>query len=681
MRLLLAGLPVSLFLAAPAASAEITVTTRADLVADDGRCSLREAVTAANTNSASGGCAAGELATDVIRLGDGHYSLSRAGARENANATGDLDLMDNGVVALRGTGRDRTVVSAEELDRVIDVLAGASVTIADLAITGGVAPDGAPGAAGTNPGGAGENGGGIRSAGKLELRDVAVRGNRAGRGGPGGNGDITFPGGPGGFGGEGGGIYSSDILSVIRTRVADNRAGAGGRGGSAFVGANAERPGGAGGGIAATGPTTVTDSAIESNRAGTGGDGGAGVGVVFGGHAASGGRGGGIAVGSGSITGSTVTGNSSGAGGRGGDGIQRGGDGGAGGDGGGVHATGVLTVTGTLFAGNATGDGGGGGNPGAVPMTVTGKGGPGGSGAGLVGADVVVASSTFVAGTVGAGGPGGTPAGLDGFPGTTTAVRAVGTVTLARTIVAGSCDGTVNDGGGNLGTDPTCQVPVANPLLEASGMPGAGSPAIDAAASCPTVDLAGTARPQGAACDVGALEVPAPAASVGRSGLDFGSVTVGGAVARSVDVGNPGLPGLPLAIGVSGDPAFTLAGHTCGAVLAGGAGCAITVRFAPAAAGSPAGTLRIGGEALALTGTGVAPAAPQATKRCVVPRLKGKTVKSARRALRNANCKLGKVTRRGRGRKGRVRSFSPRAGTSLPTGATVRLVLNRRPRR
>ena len=228
----------------------------------------------------------------------------------------------------------------------------------------------------------------------------------------------------------------------------------------------------------------------------------------------------------------------------------------------------------------------------------------------------------------------------------------MGTVTLARTIATGSCDGTVGDGGGNLGTDPTCQVTLANPLVNASGMPGAGSPAIDAATSCPAADLAGTARPQGAACDIGALEAPAAATAVTRTGLDFGSVTVGGAATRSVSVSNPGLPGLPLAIGVAGDPAFSLAGHTCGAVLAGGAGCAVTVRFAPVATGSPAGTLRIGGDVLALSGTGVAPAtAPQATARCVVPRLKGKTVAGARRALRQANCKLGKVTRRGRGRR------------------------------
>jgi CSLREA domain-containing protein len=71
MRLLLAGL-LTLVLAAPASAADITVTTRTDTVAADGRCSLREAVTAANTNAATGGCTAGGVEGDVIVLADGH---------------------------------------------------------------------------------------------------------------------------------------------------------------------------------------------------------------------------------------------------------------------------------------------------------------------------------------------------------------------------------------------------------------------------------------------------------------------------------------------------------------------------------------------------------------------------------------------------------------------------------
>ncbi|HMY72777.1 MAG TPA: CSLREA domain-containing protein, partial [Blastocatellia bacterium] len=50
----------------PTASGVITVNTTADAVAADGLCSLREAITAANTNSAFGGCAAGTAGLDNI---------------------------------------------------------------------------------------------------------------------------------------------------------------------------------------------------------------------------------------------------------------------------------------------------------------------------------------------------------------------------------------------------------------------------------------------------------------------------------------------------------------------------------------------------------------------------------------------------------------------------------------
>jgi CSLREA domain-containing protein len=689
MRLLLAGL-LTLILAGPASAADITVTTRLDTVADDGRCSLREAVTAANTNAATGGCPAGTLAMDVLVLGEGHYLLSRAGAREDGNATGDLDLFDGGPVTLRGIGRDRTVVSAEGLDRVLDVLID-DVTIADLAITGGAAPDGTDGAPGTNPGQPGHSGGGVRSLGRLEIRDAAVRGNRAGSGGAGGNGTGSVLGGSGGRGGEGGGIHSTATLTLTRTRVMHNRAGDSGRAGNgAIVGAAAEQPGGDGGGIAAFGITTVAGSVIEGNRAGAGGDGGdAG---TAGGNGAVGGDGGGILViAPAEIVNSTIAGNAAGPGGRGGSAVSNGGNGGRGGHGAGVYATGQVAVRGVLFSGNTTGEGGGGGN-GAALGGNAGDGGAGGNGAGLMGftgADVEVESSTFAGGVTGAGGPSGLgPLANAGPAGSGSAAYGVGIVSLARTIVSGTCAGAIDDGGGNLGTDFSCPVTVASLLLDANGMPGPGSHAIDASTSCPSTDLAGTARPQGVGCDVGALEVPAAPLAVARTGVEFGSVTAGGTATRSVDVSNPGLPALPLAISVSGDPAFTLDGHTCGAALAGGSDCSVTVRFAPTATGARTGTLQIGNEVVNLGGTGVAPPTdppgggapqvPQETARCLVPRLKGKTLVAAARALQNANCKLGKVTRRGRGRPGRVRSFSRKAGTSLPAGTAVRLVLNRR---
>lgn len=66
-----------------APTATITVNTTADTVADDGKCSLREAITAANTNVAVGGCPAGAVGNafsgDKIEFaipGDGPHTIA-----------------------------------------------------------------------------------------------------------------------------------------------------------------------------------------------------------------------------------------------------------------------------------------------------------------------------------------------------------------------------------------------------------------------------------------------------------------------------------------------------------------------------------------------------------------------------------------------------------------------------
>ena len=70
-------------------------------------------------------------------------------------------------------------------------------------------------------------------------------------------------------------------------------------------------------------------------------------------------------------------------------------------------------------------------------------------------------------------------------------------------------------------------------------------------------------------------------------------------------------------------------------------------------------------------------AAPPA--RCVVPKLKGKTLRQAKQLLRAARCALGRVTRRAaRRRPGRVIAQSPRPGARRPAGTKVALVLARR---
>ena len=64
---------------------------------------------------------------------------------------------------------------------------------------------------------------------------------------------------------------------------------------------------------------------------------------------------------------------------------------------------------------------------------------------------------------------------------------------------------------------------------------------------------------------------------------------------------------------------------------------------------------------------------------CVVPRLLGKPLAAAERATRAAHCSVGKVSKRkgNRSSRGKVVSESPRAGSRLPAGAKIRLVVGR----
>ncbi len=74
---------------------------------------------------------------------------------------------------------------------------------------------------------------------------------------------------------------------------------------------------------------------------------------------------------------------------------------------------------------------------------------------------------------------------------------------------------------------------------------------------------------------------------------------------------------------------------------------------------------------------------PAPTRACVVPKLKGKTLKAARKALRRAGCAAGKVTKRysRKVRRGRVMAHRPAVRSRRPAGSKVSLVVSKGPRR
>ncbi|GEM_PF-1394468 len=240
---------------------DIPVTTAVDELNSDGDCSLREAIQAANSDSAVDACAAGSGA-DTIVLPAGTYFLAVAGPGEDANATGDLDIASD--ITIAGAGMADTVIDGDHLDRVLQIASGAVVSIHDLTISNGRAPDGQA------PGDYGQDGGGILNGGSLSLTDVTVNDCAAGDGS-----DFYDTGGDrdeGGDGGQGGGIYNSGTLQLLRSRILGNRSGAGGdmaSGSEEDSGGN----GGTGGGIRSGGAISLEECVIRGNTTGAGGSG------------------------------------------------------------------------------------------------------------------------------------------------------------------------------------------------------------------------------------------------------------------------------------------------------------------------------------------------------------------------------------------------------------------------
>jgi CSLREA domain-containing protein len=302
-------------------------TTLDDVTPANGKFSLREAITKANTTAGS----------DTILLPAGVFKIILVGAGDDANLSGDFDITDT--LTIQGAGAGITIIDGQQLDRVFDVTgtAPSSIKVVLQGLTvrnGSVVGDG----------------GGVRVANAdLVVRDCALTGNRASLSG----GGISNPDAPG-----------TGNVTLVRTTVARNAAGTNG-GGLALLGAGSAlavnssmvrrntATNFAGGMSADT--VNLTNSTVSGNVAGSNGGGiianTATVtnSTISGNHAASFG-GGGLSADTVNLTNSTVSGNT------------------AGGGGGGINAT-TATVTNSTISGNTAGGGGGGIN--ATTATVT----------------------------------------------------------------------------------------------------------------------------------------------------------------------------------------------------------------------------------------------------------------------------------------------------------------------
>jgi CSLREA domain-containing protein len=224
--------------ATPAAAATtITVNTAQDELNSDGDCALREAIRAANSNSAVDACPAGS-GTDTITLPAGVYTLTRTGADEDAAATGDLDITQS--LTINGAGAASTIIDGGAIDRVLDIFTGATVSLNNLTARNGRTTA----VLASNTTSREGRGGGIYNLGALTLTNSVVSSNN------------VFPSETGEYrAGIGGGIYSAGSLTLTNSTIEDNRIDGGDYSGSI------------GGGVYNSGSLTLTNSTLRGNLA------------------------------------------------------------------------------------------------------------------------------------------------------------------------------------------------------------------------------------------------------------------------------------------------------------------------------------------------------------------------------------------------------------------------------
>lgn len=262
------------YASSPAWAATITVNSLEDTAANDGKCTLRETITSANTDTAFGGCVTGS-GDDVINIG----------VTGTVDLTAELpDLSTN--IEMVGPGSDQLTVTrpdTAEHFRIFTVTGDTTeVTISGMTISngntlevddrgGGISNEDNGTLTITNStisGNKAEDDGAIRNLGTLEVSNATLSGNTS-NGTAGGIyndneatamvSDSTFS---GNSATEGAGIFNSGggTVTVNNSTFSDNRVNL--RGGGIFSNTNLFGE-----------TTTITNSTISGNTAQNGGGG------------------------------------------------------------------------------------------------------------------------------------------------------------------------------------------------------------------------------------------------------------------------------------------------------------------------------------------------------------------------------------------------------------------------
>jgi hypothetical protein len=293
-------------------TATITVSTTGDNAAG----SLREAITAANTNKEN----------NVIYLLAGTYYLEGE-ADDDDNLSGDFDISTSGTLMIIGAGKDTTIIDGNQADRVFHIISG-DVSISNVTIRGGKTEDHYEDIPGS------PNGGGIYNSGTLNLENCVIRNNVTGYFLAAASIHYGRP------GGDGGGIYNNGTLTITNCLIENNNTS------DSSMGVLGGAHGGDGGGIMNLGRLTINTSTIRNNKTGE-------KGVAA--SSDSGGHGGGIySNGTTEMSNSTIASNQTGEGRSQSLLLAT-----YGGDGGGIYIEkGTATLINCTISGNSTGDGG-----------------------------------------------------------------------------------------------------------------------------------------------------------------------------------------------------------------------------------------------------------------------------------------------------------------------------------
>ncbi len=303
--LLLVLVPMAIpFQSASAATFAVTKTADTNDGACNADCSLREAIVAANASAGP----------HTITIPAGTYTLSIAGANENAAATGDLDILQS--ISLVGAGSGSTIIQAgasagSGIDKVFSANPNFNLVL-NVSFTGMTIRYG------KNPSGfSGDGfGGGLdfeaNGTGNLTLTDCIITDNTTTDGDGGGLAATNTPGGSG--------LVTITDSTISNNHPARTAAGNSPFGGGIFFGINTK--------------FVINNSSITGNSVmGSGGQ-GQGGGIFFFGDA--------TPVGS-AIHGGSISNNQ------------------APNDGGGIYTADALTIDqGTVFSGNSSGRNGGG---------------------------------------------------------------------------------------------------------------------------------------------------------------------------------------------------------------------------------------------------------------------------------------------------------------------------------